>query len=144
MSDRIRDPHDSTPTGSTGRRVIAVGATTHRGGRTITMLATPDGMTGIITPSRTAGCDLAPSGNARAALDTIAGCLIAERPAYAMTEHDRRWLARIYAATEFGVGELDGAGETLLRELLHHMPPVTDRFENRRAYGDELRAIVRP
>nr|WSS66755.1 hypothetical protein OG284_36655 [Streptomyces sp. NBC_01177] len=140
MHDRIRDPQSDTPTRNTERRMIAVGVTTHRDGRTTALIATPGAIAGTITPTR---CALAPSEDARAALDTIAGCLTTERPGYAMTGPDRRRLARLYAAAEYGVGEVDGEGETLERELLRHMPPITNGFTTRRAYAEKLRPAAR-
>jgi hypothetical protein len=140
MHDRIRDPQASTPTRSTERSPIAWGIITNRGGRTTTLIATPARIGGTITPRR---CTLDPSDDARAALDDIANCLTTERPAYAMTGSDRRRLARLYAAAEYGVGETDGQSETLERELLRHMPPITNGFVTRRAYAETLRPAAR-
>lgn len=136
MHDRIRDPQNNTPTRSTERNTIARGIITRRGTRTTTLIATE---TAITITSR---CALAPSDDARAALDDIAICLTAERPAYAMTGPDRRRLARLYAGQEYGVGELDGDSAALERELLRHMPPITDERTTRRAYAELLRPAL--
>lgn len=136
MHDRIRDPQENPPTRSTERQPLAWGIITRRGDRTITLIATEGSITG------TSLCTLAPSDDARAALGTIADCLTAENPAYPITGSDRRRLAALYASAEWGVGETDGAGESLMRELLRHMPPITDVRTTRRAYADKLRPAL--
>ena len=136
MHDRTEDPQPNTPTRTTGRSPLAWGIITRHGDRTTTLFATEGSITS------TSRCALAPSDDARAALDDIAICLTVERPGYAMTGPDRRRLARLYAGQEYGVGELDGDSAALERELLRHMPPITDERTTRRAYAELLRPAL--
>ncbi|MFF9690254.1 hypothetical protein [Streptomyces sp. NPDC014623] len=136
MHDRTEYPQPNTPTRSTERQPLAWGIITRRGERTITLIATEGSITS------TSRCALAPSDDARTALGTIADCLTTENPTYPMTGPDRRRLAALYASAEWGVGETEGASEPLMRELLRHMPPITDRRTTRRAYAELLRPAL--